>query len=430
MTHPPDVLAAASALTGIAQEPGLDHTLGLLAEGYRFMGKRFERYRTDIFQTRLMMYPAICVVGEEAARMFYVPGRFTRQGALPATAFSLLQDFGSVATLNGETHRTRKRMFMSLMTPGAMQQLYDIAAERWRARTAAWERAGQVVLHDEVERILCEAICAWSGIQLSADDAARRTREFSGMIDGAGGVGPRFVRGALLRRQTEQWAQGLIADVRAGRLAPPDGSALAVIARHEDLPGQPLPVDIAAIELINVLRPTVAVARFVTFAALALHQHPEYRDGLADGGDASLQFVQEVRRFYPFFPAVGGRALEAFEWRGHRFDKGDWVLLDLYGTNHDARLWEQSNRFRPERFAGWQGNPNTLIPQGGGDFHTNHRCPGEWITIGLMQTLLRLLVSETRYSVPRQNFWIDLSRMPAIPASRVVLRDARRVAAG
>lgn len=83
--------------------------------------------------------------------------------------------------------------------------------------------------------------------------------------------------------------------------------------------------------------------------------------------------MQEVRCFYPFFPAIGRRALEAFEWRGHRFE------------------------------------------------------PGEWITIGLMQTLLRLLVTETRYSAPRQNFWIDLSRMPAIPASRVVPRDAPRV---
>jgi len=202
-----------------------------------------------------------------------------------------------------------------------------------------------------------------------------------------------------------------------------------VIARHEDIPGEPLPADVAAVELINVLRPTVAVARFVTFAALALHQHPNYRDCLADGGDESLQFVQEVRRFYPFFPMVGGRALEAFDWREHHFKTGDWVLLDLYGTNHDARLWEQPRRFRPERFAGWQGDPNTLIPQGGGDFYNNHRCPGEWITIGLMQTLLRLLVTETSYSVPRQNLWIDLSRMPALPASGVILRGARHVRA-
>ena len=31
----------------------------------------------------------------------------------------------------------------------------------------------------------------------------------------------------------------------------------------------------AAVELLNVLRPTVAVDRFIVFAALALHRHPE-----------------------------------------------------------------------------------------------------------------------------------------------------------
>jgi cytochrome P450 len=74
-------------------------------------------------------------------------------------------------------------------------------------------------------------------------------------------------------------------------------------------------------------------------------------------------FVQEVRRFYPFFPMVGGRSLEEFEGRGHRFEKGAWVLLDLCGTNHDARIWNNPERFQPERFLNWQGNPYTLIPQ-------------------------------------------------------------------
>ena len=53
----------------------------------------------------------------------------------------------------------------------------------------------------------------------------------------------------------------------------------------------------------------------MTFAALALHEHPECRERLradADGEDLGW-FVQEVRRFYPFFPLVGGRALADFE---------------------------------------------------------------------------------------------------------------------
>ncbi len=109
-----------------------------------------------------------------------------------------------------------------------------------------------------------------------------------------------------------------------------------------------LRVRVAAAELINVLRPTVANARYVAFTAVALHEHPAWRERLQAGNEEDLElFVQDVRRFYPFIPFIGGRVLAGFEWRGHRFAPGDWVLMDLYGTDHDSRLWEEPDRFRP-----------------------------------------------------------------------------------
>ena len=152
--------------------------------------------------------------------------------------------------------------------------------------------------------------------------------------------------------------------MRSGELEVPEGSAAHVIAWHRNLDGQPLDKKVAAVELINVLRPVVAVTWFVTFAALALHKHPECRRKLqADGNDYLELFVQEVRRFYPFFPFVGGRVKNEFDWRGHRFAKGAWVILDLYGTNHDARVWEKLEEFRPERFRQWDGSAFNFIPR-------------------------------------------------------------------
>jgi len=176
---------------------------------------------------------------------------------------------------------------------------------------------------------------------------------------------------------------------------------------------------VAAVELINILRPTVAVAWYVTFSALALHQYPECRRTLAIGDNEDLEwFVQEVCRFYPFFPGVGGRVQRAFDWRGHHFAKGAWVLLDIYGTNHDPRSWEEPQAFRPDRFRHWNGSPFNFIPQGGGDFDHGHRCAGKWITIALMKTVVRMLTTRMRYEVPEQDLRIDLSRMPAQPKSR------------
>jgi fatty-acid peroxygenase len=151
--------------------------------------------------------------------------------------------------------------------------------------------------------------------------------------------------------RTEAWARELIEAVRNGHFDVREGSAADVISRYREPDGKVLDLGTAAVELINILRPTVAVARYVTFAAHALEAYPNWNGRLQAGADELIEaFVQEVRRFYPFFPMVGGRSLEEFEWRGHRFEKGSWVLLDLCGTNHDARIWNNPERFQPERF--------------------------------------------------------------------------------
>ncbi len=404
---------------GAPHTRSFDSTLAFLREGYSFIQRRCAELNSDIFRTRLMGRRAVCVSGPEAARMFWQPGRFTRRGAIPPATLMLLQDVGSAGTLDGEDHRHRKAMMMSLQTAGDRARMVNIAQEEWRARFVGWPAQRRVRLFDEAEGVLCAAACRWAGIPPAGIDLPRLTAEFSAMIDGAGTVFRRTLQGLMMRTRTEAWARELIESVRAGRAAPPPDSPLAVIARHRDRDERPLPVDVAANELINVLRPTVAVARYVVFGALAMHEFPEWRPRLASGDDAALTaFAQEVRRFYPFFPAVGGRVLDAFDWRGLHVEEGTWVLFDMYGTNHDARLWPEPQRFKPERFAGWQSDGFDLVAQGAGDYLTGHRCPGEALTLDLVKSALTLLASEVVYTVPRQDLAIDLSRMPALPASR------------
>jgi fatty-acid peroxygenase len=407
---------------------GFDSSLALFTEGYLFGSTRFERLGTDIFRTRLRFQPATFMYGEEAAREFYEPGRMSRKFALPLTALKLLLDEGSVNMLDGEAHGHRKQMFMSLMAPESIGELAATMASEWRARLPRWERRRHVVLAEEVREVLTRAVCSWAGLPLTDREAHDRTGEFSAMIDGAGSAGPRNWWGLLLRSGAEQWAREMIVKIRSGALRVPSHTPVHVIATHRDLEGRLLDVPVAAVELINVLRPTVAVARFITFAAHALEQHAEWAPRVAEDDEALEWFVQEVRRFYPFFPAVGGRVRERFEWRGHRFDEGAWVLLDLYATNRDARTWEEPAAFRPERFAAWDGSPFGFVPQGGGEFDVGHRCAGEWITIELMKTAVRLLTTSMRYEVPPQDLTVPLRRMPSMPRSRFVIEGIERVA--
>ncbi|MFI2712798.1 cytochrome P450 [Micromonospora sp. NPDC018662] len=402
-----------------------DSTLAYLREGYRFVGARCDRYGSDVVQTRLLLEPTICLRGREAAELFYDEERFVRRGAMPMRGQRTLTGVGGVQGLDGAAHRARKAMFMSMMTPAAVRRLGQLFDDEWRARIPVWAERGPVVLYDEVARLLTRAVWAWAGVPLAEADARRRTAEMHAMIEGPSVLGPKHWRGLLGRRRAERWAGALVERARSGALPAPDGSALRVVAEHRDERGQPLPRRIAAVELLNVLRPTVAVDRYVVFAALALHDHPHWRDRVRDDDDATEQFVQEVRRYYPFFPVAAARVRRSFEWRGYAFPQGRRVLLDLYGTNHHPGLWPEPERFRPERFAGWRDDPFGLVPQGGGDHDTGHRCAGEWITIELMKRAVANLTGAMSYRVPPQDLALDLGTMPALPPSGLVVDGVR-----
>ena len=404
-----------------------DSTLATAREPYTFISEECQRFQSDVFEIRLLLQPFICMRGAEAAELFYDTARFKRSGVAPGRVQKTLFGQGGVQGLDGEAHRHRKAMFMSLMTPKRIQQLMQITAEAWHSAAGRWERQGEVVLFYEVRELLCRAVCAWAGVPLAEGEVQQRTDDFGTMIDGVGAVGPRYWRGRRARQRANKWIEEVIDKVRAGELESPENSALAVVAWHRDLGGKLLDKHVAAVELINVLRPVVAVDRYIAFTVLALHEHPEGWARLEAEADYPELFVQEVRRVYPFFPFVAAQVRHDFEWNGYAFPEGRKVLLDLYGTNHDKRVWEEPETFRPERFRAWNSSAYTFIPQGGGDHFQNHRCAGEWITIALMKGALDFLTQSLRYIVPEQDLSVSLSRLPAVPQSRFIIHEVRRV---
>lgn len=391
--------------------------MALLLDGYRFGSKRFERFGDDMFKTRLAGLPITFVRGAEAAGMFYDGTHFTRQGAMPPTVVHLLQDLGSVQSLDGAAHLHRKALFVRLLTDDAqLARMGSIFADQWEQARKHWR--GRIVFQDVVIDILARTALEWTGIPLAKTDVVLRSQELAAMVEYAGSIGPRNWIAQLRRRRTEAWAAELIRGARA------EGSTdtpLGELAQWSDRAGERLSDEVLAVELLNILRPIVAVARFIVFAALGLHLYPQWdeRFRAADFSDLD-NFVHEVRRLCPFFPVIAGRARAGFSWQGHAFAAGDRVALDLFATNHDAALWPDPNRFMPERFRDWNGDPNTLIPQGAGDVSRSHRCPGERATIELMRVAVQCL-AHTDFDVPRQNLRVSLRRFPALPRSGFIM---------
>lgn len=405
-------------------EKNLDSTLALISDPYRFISDRCRRHQSDLFETRLLLQRTICMTGPEAARLFYDPDLFARQGAMPKAIQKTLLGEGGVQGLDGGPHRQRKQMFMSLMSLDQIGGLTRLTAAEWQVRMRTWASTADVVLYTEFHRLLTRASCAWVGVPLTDSEVDARTRDIVALFDHAGSVGVRHLWSRWARKRADRWLANLVEEVRSGRLHPPEHTAIHAIAWHRSPDGELLTPHVAAVELLNVIRPIVAVSVYMVFVAHALHMHPDVRDKLLGiDGDYVHLFVQEVRHHYPFFPAVAARARQAFEWNVYNIPKGRRVMLDMFGTNHDRRTWERPEEFEPERFRRWDGGQFNFIPQGGGDHSAHHRCPGEWITIELMKQATVMLTRQLRYDVPEQDLRIEWSRMPALPRSRFVVSN-------
>lgn len=416
-----------SNLSQMPKEEGIDHSLSLVREGYMYISNRRLTFHSDIFETRLLGKKAICMGGKEAAEVFYDPEKFKRKDAAPNRLMETLFGQNGVQALDGQAHQHRKEMFMSIMSPNGMKKLTDITKQQWELALDRWIPMDQVILYEEAQEILCRSACQWTGVPVQEDEVKGLTKELAAMFESVASVGPAHWLGRNARNRTEKWIAKLTDRVRNGEMELHDNTIFHKFIWHRDLEGNLLDTETVAVEVINILRPIVAISIFISFVALAVYHYPREREKLESRDEKySEMFVQEVRRFYPFFPFVVALVKKDFTWKGYQFEEGTLTLLDLYGTNHDSKLWDNPDVFNPNRFAEWDGDLFSLIPQGGGDYFTGHRCPGERLTIEVMKLSLDFLVNRMSYDAPEQDLSYSMVSMPSIPHSKVVLKNVKR----
>jgi len=404
----------------------LENSPALLTKGYAWLPDLRRGHGKRAVGTRLGGLPAVGIEGPEATRFLYDEDHVHRAHAIPEPVQGTLFGKGAVHTLDGEAHRVRKAMFVAVLMDGAgIADLVERTTAAWDDAVRAWATRPQIVLFDASAEVIAGSVTRWAGIAVSDEEVPALTRDLLAMVDGFATGGPRHWRARRARGRREDWLGGIVERVRAGELEAAPGSVLQVVSAHRDVDDRPLDTHVAAVELLNVIRPTTAVAWFMAFSGHALARWPEYRDRLADGDAAFAEaWAHEVRRFYPFAPFIGGRAPQRLEFGGQTIPRNSMVLLDLYGQNHDPALWEDPYAFRPERFLGRDIDAFELVPQGGGDPRTNHRCPGEQMTVALLAALTPRL-ARLPFDIPaEQDLTISLRRIPARPASGVLMRPA------
>jgi len=397
-----------------------------MKDGYEFIQNKSSEYKADVFETSFLGQKIVCMHGNDAAKVFYNRELFQRGGAIPKRIQRTLTGEKAIHTLDGEEHIHRKLFFMSLMTPIHEKELVNLVSERLESSIIKWMNSKEIVLLDEMANILCWSVCQWAGVPLSDSEIESRAEDLLSMVDGFGAIGPRHWKGSRTRNKTENWIREIIEDLRQDKIKTKKESALYQIAFYRDVDGKLLSPQMAAIEVINAIRPVIAISIYITFAALSLYKYPECKNKLLTNDSNYYEmFTQEIRRYYPFAPFLGAKVKRDFIWKQYRFKKGMLVLLDIYGNNHDPRIWESPDEFKPERFKDWEDDLFTFIPQGGGDPTKGHRCSGERITIEILKTTVDFLLNRIEYDVPQQDLSYSLLRIPTFPESGFIITNIR-----
>lgn len=411
------------------KEKGFENGLNVLREGYMYAPNRHQIYKADAFETKLLGQKTIVIGGEEAAKLFYDESKFKREGAAPEPAKATLLGKGGIQGLDDEAHRNRKKLFMNLMSKERIDIWSKLVEKHLLKATMDWLKKDSIVFYEESQKVLTAAVCEWAGVPLPEKDLDKRTKQLVSMFESPMAVSTRHIEGRIGRKQAESWCSDLIKQVREGALLPDEDTALYNVSWHRELDGNLLDLKTAAVELLNVLRPSVAIAIYFAFTALSLHQFPQEKEKLKGDNPYYLHmFIQEIRRYYPFFPFNGAITRKNFVWEGYEFEKDTLVILDFYGTNHDPRIWEKPEEFNPGRFSDWHTSPTDqvqmkLVAQGGGDYNTGHRCPGEWNTVRAMEVLTDFLINKITYTVPEQDTGYSMVDVPTVPKSGMILEN-------
>lgn len=398
-----------------------DRTLSFLAQPYHFIDRQCRHRATDVFETRLLFEKTVCMRGAEAARVFYTEPNLRREGAAPEPVQATLFGKGGVQNLDGEAHRARKALLLSVLAPENVARLARRVRRHW-GRFAYWAPPGlRLPLYETSRHVLTLSVCEWLGVPVKHGDLAALSADVSSLFNDA--AGPAHLRARRARRRLERWLAGMVEEARGAPAETLPPLLRQVIEYREPDSRELLPPRVAAVELLNLVRPAVAVSVYIVWMAHALLRYPEVMTSMSRAdADYRKAFVQEVRRFYPFFPAVMARVSEPFSWRSQHFEKGVRVLLDLHGTNRDPLSWLEADSFRPERFLQEPVDAYAFIPQGGGEVAQGHRCPGEGAAEAIMLVSLDFVLAHLPVKVDSGELGISTHRLPAAPDKQIYIR--------
>src|SRR4051794_37156033 len=150
------------------RDRAVDDTLGLALGGYAWLPSLRRRAKgAPAVHTRLLGQRAVALSGPDAVPFFYDEANVRRHTAIPGPVQGTLFGHGAVHSLDGDRHRRRKAMFLSILKDRyQVADLVDRVQAVWSASVPSWSARPEVVLFDEAARVITQGVCDWAGVPL------------------------------------------------------------------------------------------------------------------------------------------------------------------------------------------------------------------------------------------------------------------------
>ena len=425
--------------------PLLGETLPFVRDPYGFLVERRRRYG-NVFRSHVAGRKVVFLSGVEGAEAFYDTENITRSDAHP---FLMVDMFGGTnfEMYDGPRHLALKTIALKAFDHAAIAGYLPEMQRLIESTLVRLASVGEFRATTELRRLAIEAICSNLMGLTSPEEIEMMTRDYGSMLAGLSSSLPVKLPGTPYGRSMAARDRLLarIREVVDARRRRPGADGLSTMLTSRAVDGTSYSDDEAVLEVHHIV-----VAGFVVYALMAevIRRLAEANDlrkrceaeilHVCGRGPLTLEavgnlttcgnVVLEAKRLTPLVPLAFGRARRTFTNDGYEIPEGWTVYLALHLCNRDPAVFEEPERFDPDRFERGEHRspPLAFIPQGA-EPPTGHRCLGLDYSTFLVLAFLAVLVREYEWDLPPQDLAYDWRKRPPEPRDgiRVVLRAKR-----
>ena len=401
--------------------PYVGEALAFLKDPFTFTLSRTKKHG-NVWKTRILGDTVVFFAGPKAFSFFMNPENFTRQNGSPKFLQEILHP-DAVPFLDGDRHKTRKRLLLSAFTDEALASyLPNIVRILERFVTTWADGSERAIAADLIQLGFDVADMLFAG---ASPDESNATGAADFTLMNRGSFSPpinlpftAYGKAIKARDRLRAYIKQSVA-TKDGK-----GCALGVLKSARGPSGEQLSPAELEIELLHFyFAAHGGLTAALAWLLVVLGEHPEIASFLRAEADEKLTdgvptFEQinklmvaravsrEVLRAYPIVPTTFiGVAKRDLEHEGYAIKAGWKGAGAIWATLQDGTTFKDPTQFKGDRLGddAMKTLPeNAFVPQGGGP-PIGHRCPGEALIQVVMPLFLGWFTRRYDLAWPQQD---------------------------